>query len=128
MRQSSRLALFAALALALSWRPLAHAAEPSAEDLAVIESLQSQGVNLSQPQLVEFMFSFASVQHARRAGKALTADGFKSSVEPGRAGQDALLLARKRVLIDAQSMGELRGRFEELARGGQGRYEGWGLP
>jgi hypothetical protein len=25
-------------------------------------------------------------------------------------------------------MGELRGRFEELARGGQGRYEGWGLP
>jgi hypothetical protein len=116
-----------ALTLALAWSPLL-AGEPSAEDTAVIESLQGRGVDLTQPQLVEFMFSFTTVQHARRVGKSLSADGFRSTVEAGRAGQDTLLLARKEVVIDAQTLGELRTRFEALARSGQGQYEGWGMP
>jgi hypothetical protein len=118
------------LALALtvtSPQPL-RADEPSAEDTAVIESLQGQGVDLSEPLLVEFMFSFPGVQQARRVGKALAAEGFKSTVDAGGAGQDTLLLARKQVVIDAQTMGELRVRFEALARSGQGQYEGWGMP
>jgi hypothetical protein len=116
------------LALTLSWPVGAGGGEPSAEDTAVIESLQGQGVDLSQPQLVEFMFSFATVQHARRVGKTLAADGFRSTVEAGRAGQDTLLLARKQVVIDAQTLGDLRTRFEALARTSQGQYEGWGMP
>jgi hypothetical protein len=116
------------LALTLAWPVGAGAGEPSAEDTAVIESLQGQGVDLSQPQLVEFMFSFATVQHARRVGKRLAADGFRSTVEAGRAGQDTLLLARKQVVIDAQTLGDLRTRFEALARTSQGQYEGWGMP
>jgi hypothetical protein len=49
-------------------------------------------------------------------------------VEAGRAGQDTLLLARKQVVIDAQTLGDLRTRFEALARASQGQYEGWGMP
>ena len=121
-------ALASALALTLGWMPGVRAADPSAEDIAVIEALQSQGVDLSQPQLVEFLFSFQAVQPARSVGRTLASEGFRSTVEAGGNGKDVLLLARKRVVLSLQDIGALRVRFESLAKSAGGQYEGWGIP
>jgi hypothetical protein len=122
------LAFAAAIALHLVCTTAAAAAEPSAEDLAVIEALQDQGVDLTQPQLVEFLVSFQSVQPARTVGKTLAAEGFKSAIDTGGGGRDVLLLARKQVVLNAADMGALRVRLESLAKSAGGQYEGWGIP
>ena len=116
--------LFAALVVAST--PAANAAEPSAEDTEAIEALQSQGVDLSEPQLVEFMFSFQLAQQARQFGSSLASEGFRSTVERGD--DDVLLLARKRLVLSTEGIAALRERFETLAKSAGGRYEGWGVP
>jgi hypothetical protein len=128
MRTSRACALALAAALA-STACAAVADEPSAEDKAAIESLQSQGVDMSEPQLVEFLFSFRAASPARQVGKTLATEGFESKVEPAGAGsKEVLLLARKRLVLNAQEMAALRARFEDLARSAGGQYEGWGIP
>ena len=121
-------AFASALALGLAWTHGVRAADPSAEDTAVIEALQDQGVDLSQPQLVEFLFLFQAVQPARSVGKTLAGEGFRSTLEPRGNGMDVLLLARKRVVLSLQDIGALRARFEALAKSAGGQYEGWGIP
>lgn len=126
-------AMTAALALTVACATHASAADPSddadrPEDAVIIETLQSQGVDLTQPHLVEFLFSFTTAQPARTLGKTLAGEGFKSQVETVGAGQDVLLLARKRVVLSAEAMAALRERFETLARSTGGQYEGWGIP
>ena len=127
MRRMRIPTLALAAALAWTWGPV-HAAEPSEEDTAVIESLQSQGVDLTQPRLVEFLFSFQSVRPARQVGKTLAAEGFQNSIDPGGGGKDVLLLARKHVVLTPADITALRARFEALAKSAGGQYEGWGLP
>lgn len=115
----------ATLVAAFAWLPPAPA-QPSEEDTDAIEALRSQGVDLSEPQEVEFMFSFTTAQPARQVGKTLAAEGFRSKLESG--GKDVLLLARKRVRLDSQEIGALRTRFQDLAKTNGGQYEGWGIP
>jgi hypothetical protein len=116
----------AVLAAACACLPPALAAQPSEEDTDAIEALRSEGVDLSEPQEVEFLFSFRTAQPARQVGKTLAAEGFRSTLESG--GKDVLLLARKRVRLDPQEIGALRARFEALAGANGGQYEGWGIP
>ena len=126
MRQYALPCAVLAAALALAAAPAARAAEPSAEDAATIEALQSQGFDLSEPHLVEFMFSFQIVGNARQFGSTLANEGFRSKVETG--GEDVLLLARKRVVLSAEGIAALRERFEVQAKAAGGQYEGWGIP
>jgi hypothetical protein len=104
------------------------AGAPTPEDTDAIEALQSQGVDLSEPQLVEFMFSFQTAAPARQLGKTLAGEGFQGKLEPAGAGREVLLLVRKRMVLNAQDMGALRTRFETLAKSAGGQYEGWGVP
>jgi hypothetical protein len=114
-------------ALVLAICPSARSDEPAQEDAAAIEALQAQGVNLTEPQLVEFMFSFSGAQQARRVGKTLAQEGFRSNLERA-GGEGVLLLARKHMLVDERAFAELRARFEAMAKAGHGQYEGWGIP
>jgi hypothetical protein len=123
-----RVALLAAATLALGPSPGAVASEPSAEDLASIEAMASQGIDLAEPHELEFLLSFPRIEAAREAGKVLSKEGYTGKIQARRGGKDALLFARKRVTLDAQTLGELRERFDALAAAGGGRYEGWGLP
>lgn len=119
----------AVLAILALLRPaFAVGGEPSAEDLASIDAMHEQGIDLQQPQVIEFLVSFPRLQDARKAGKQLTKDGFTGKIEAKRGGRDALLFARKRVTVDAETLGSMRERFEAIAEAGGGRYEGWGLP
>jgi hypothetical protein len=118
-------ALCAALILAAASSP-GRTEEPSAEDSDAIEALRSQGIDLSEPQVVEFMFSFQGAQDARRFGKTLASEGFRSKVESG--GQDVLVLARKRVPLTVEDIAALRAHFQALAKAAGGQYEGWGIP
>jgi hypothetical protein len=123
----ARFTLPLCLVLALAAPPPARPDEPVQEDAAAIEALQGQGIDLAQPQMVEFMFSFAAAQPGRRLGKTLAQEGFRARLT--RAGeQDVVLLARKRMLIDERTLAALRARFEAMAKAEQGQYEGWGIP
>jgi hypothetical protein len=113
--------------LAVAACPPARSDQPVQEDAAAIEALQGQGIDLAQPQMVEFMFSFTAAQPGRRLGKTLAQEGFRARLT--RAGeQDVVLLARKRMLLDQRTLAALRARFEAMAKAEQGQYEGWGIP
>ncbi|MCC7547647.1 MAG: ribonuclease E inhibitor RraB [Burkholderiales bacterium] len=99
----------------------------AAQDRAAIEAMRAQGMDMAEPQTLEFAFYFPEKQGARRVMGALAADGFSGELRTE--GVDAFILfARKTMRVDLETLSGLRAQFEALAREAGGSYDGWGLP
>jgi len=99
----------------------------NAQDRAAVEAMRAQGIDLSKPQTLEFAFYFPQKQGARKVMSALAGDGFSGELRTE--GEDAFILfARKSMLVDADTLSQMRVRFEQLAKEAGGTYDGWGVP
>jgi len=111
--------------------PGAYAAElgeASAQDVAAIEAMRAQAIDLSEPRMLEFAFYFPERQGARKAMTVLANDGFSGELR-AEGGDDAyILFARKAILVDVETLSALRIKFEALAKEASGTYDGWGVP
>jgi len=107
-----------------------HAAEDTPgleQDRAAVEAMRAQGVDLSQPQTIEFAFYFPEKAAARKVMGALAGEGFTGELHTE--GSDAFILfARKSLQVDAATLGTMRMRFEGMAKELGGSYDGWGVP
>jgi hypothetical protein len=102
--------------------------DASAQDVAAIEAMRAQDIDLSEPRMLEFAFYFPQRQGARKAMNALANDGFSGELR-AEGGEDAFILfARKAIRVDVDTLSALRIRFETLAKEAGGTYDGWGVP
>jgi len=100
----------------------------SAQDVAAIEAMRAQDMDLSEPRMLEFAFYFPERQSARRAMNALTNDGFSAELRAEGDGDAFILFARKAIRVDVETLSALRTQFEAMAKEAGGTYDGWGVP
>jgi hypothetical protein len=98
------------------------------EDAEAIAELKQAGIDLGKPQTIDFAFYFPQRKAAQRVAPKLAAQGFKTRIVPAGGGQDYLVYARKRIIVNEAVMLEWRSKFEALAASEQGEYDGWGSP
>jgi regulator of RNase E activity RraB len=98
------------------------------EDADAIAELRAEGVDLNQPQTIDFAFLFPDLESAERLAPKLQAKGFQTRIRPAGGGQDYLLYARMQILITRDAMAEWRRQFEAMAKAENGEYDGWGSP
>jgi len=102
--------------------------EASAQDVAAIEAMRAQDIDLSEPRMLEFAFYFPQRQGARKAMSALANEGYSGELR-AESGDDAyILFARKAMRVDVETLSALRLQFEALAKEAGGTYDGWGVP
>jgi hypothetical protein len=102
--------------------------DASAQDVAAIEAMRAQDIDLSEPRMLEFAFYFPERQGARRAMSALANDGFSGELRAEGGGDAFILFARKAIRVDVETLSALRVQFEALAKEAGGTYDGWGVP
>jgi hypothetical protein len=98
------------------------------EDAEAIAELHELGLDLTKPQTIEFAFLFPELKPAQRLAPKLQARGFQTRIRPAGGGKDYFLYARKRMVVTADAMRDLRRQFEALAKAEKGEYDGWGAP
>jgi hypothetical protein len=107
--------------------------EPSARkdpDQAVLKELRKAGANLSKPREVIHFLYFPTQVAAEKAGIGLRGEGYAIDVRPAaNAGENTpnpwLMEARVHMIVDENTVGPMRAKFEELAAAGSGEYDGW---
>ena len=117
-----------ALCVGLACAPGSTFAQKPSEDAAAYKPCAAPGIDLSEPQWLEFLFHFPSREGAQAAWDWLAGRGFKGKLEPAGNGKDYLLFATKRVVVDEPTLLDMREQFEVLAQENGGTYEGWGMP
>jgi hypothetical protein len=56
------------------------------------------------------------------------AEGYKTEVGPGKGTPNYLVLATRSMMLVGSEMTLIRQKFDELAAGEDGDYDGWGTP
>jgi hypothetical protein len=95
-------------------------------DQQVLDQLKKAGSDLSKPHNIDFFLYFPKEALANEAAKDIEADVDTVKVELGADKQNWLCLGNKRIVPDHDKLVALRKRFNEVARKGNGLYDGWG--
>lgn len=95
-------------------------------DAAALEQLAKSGSDLSKLHRIDFTLHFPSQFSAQRAELQLTALAFLDiNVEKGKAGNEWIIHAWKRMYPLASDLQGLRDKLELIAAEGHGTYDGW---
>jgi hypothetical protein len=95
-------------------------------DQQVLDQLKKAGSDLSKLHNIDFFLYFSTKDLANDAAKSIEGDVDAVKVELGADKQTWLCFANKRMVPDHDKLVALRKRFNEVARKGQGIYDGWG--
>ena len=101
-------------------------AEKADPDSAVLTQLKKAGSDLSKPHDIDFFLYFPKEAAAKEAAKDIEANVDTVKVELGPDKQNWLCFGNKRMVPDHDKLVALRKRFNEVARKGNGLYDGWG--
>src|SRR5690242_4175586 len=107
----------------VEWSQRRHLRWPS--DKECVEIMRQDGVDLSQPRMLEFWLDFPSRDLASKAIPEATAQGFEASVSGGGPGSpQPLLVVRKQLIPATVELAQVRERLTPLARKYGGSYRG----
>jgi hypothetical protein len=95
-------------------------------DQQVLDQLKKAGSDLSKPHDIDFFLYFPKEAAAKEAAKDIETNVDTVKVELGADKQNWLCFGNKRMVPDHDKLVALRKRFNEVARKGNGLYDGWG--
>lgn len=96
------------------------------EDKIAIEEAKAALGNIRRPLKISHYLYVPHKDQAETLGKRVSESGFSIVVSPGALGNDWLVLASKKQLLDERTISELREFFSELAESvAGGEYDGW---
>lgn len=103
---------------------------PEEGDRLIVKELRKMGVNLARPREVIHFLYFPTQVAAEKAGIGLRGEGYAIDVRPAaNAGENPpnpwLMEARNHTVVDENTVGPMRAKFESLADAGSGEYDGW---
>ena len=99
--------------------------EPDPDQL-VLDQLRKAGSDLSKPHNIDLFLYFPSEASANEAAKGIEGEVDAVKVELGADKKNWLCFANKRMVPDHEKLVALRRRLDEVARKGNGVYDGWG--
>lgn len=104
------------------------ALEGSADpDAKVLIQMASLGADLGKPHEPEFVFEAGTLACAMTIGDRVRALGFEVELyAPNDENPDHLVVAKRRMLLELDTLVRLSARFEALADAHGARYDGWG--
>ena len=95
-------------------------------DGQVIDQLRKAGADLSQPRDTVHYLYFQTEDGAKIAADKLRTHGLTAVVQPAAAGSDPWLVkANHDLVVNADSIREIRRVVEDAAKAGGGEYDGW---
>ena len=95
-------------------------------DQGVLDQLKKAGSDLSKPHNIEFFLYFPTEAAANEAAKAIGGLGCDVKVQLAADKTNWLCFANRLMVPDSDTLVGLRSRFNEIARKGNGEYDGWG--
>ena len=109
---------------------LESAATPSDKDKQVLRQLRRAKADLSRSREVVHYLYFPTQVAAERASQHLRGEGYMIDVRPAANAAENppnpwLMEARTFTVVDEATVQPMRQKFEELAAGGGGEYDGW---
>jgi hypothetical protein len=99
---------------------------PDDLDGQVLKQLTEAGSDLSRPHNIEFYLHFPDKEHAERACRTLSMDGYNGEVDSTGKGSGFMCGLTKRLVPSYRTMVNIRQRMDGLAKAGNGEYDGWG--
>jgi regulator of RNase E activity RraB len=108
---------------------LGRKSRPSLDELdqAVLEQMRSLGWDMSEERLIENFLYFPTLEAAERAGDELRGLGYDAKVGPGADGENWLVQANVRRVVEIEVIRAQRSELTSLASAGGGEYDGWGV-
>ena len=109
------------------------------QDFILLRQVRARGINLNEPQSVDFVLFLASEEAANVVSNALRNEGFATSMKeaqiqyarnrakPGNAQEGYLVTARRTLALYPAELAKMRGRLNEIALAQKGIYCGWQL-
>jgi hypothetical protein len=114
---------------------IAHAADPGTEelmldedasDIEVLDQLAAAGSDLTRPHEVTFYIYCASQESNSAACRATEEQlGFTTTTGREEASGQHLCVATAYLSLSIQKLRELRPKLHRIAKGCEGRYDGW---
>ena len=103
---------------------------PGQADKRVLKQLRRLGANLSRPREVIHFLYFPTQVAAEQASHQLRGEGYMIDVRPAANAAENppnpwVMEARNYVVVDESNVQAMRQKFEDLAEGGGGEYDGW---
>ena len=107
------------------------------QDWILLRQARARGLNLEEPQSVDFVLFLASEEAANVVSDELRKDGFATSMKqaqiqyarnrskPGEAQEGYLVTAKRTLALYPAELAKLRTRFNEIASAQKGIYCGW---
>ena len=107
------------------------------QDWILLRQARARGVNMTQPQNVDFVLFLASQEAANVVAEELRKDGFATSMKeasiqyarsrgrPGEPQSGYLVTAKRTLALYPAELAKLRTRLNELALAQRGIYCGW---
>ncbi|HEX9270034.1 MAG TPA: ribonuclease E inhibitor RraB [Candidatus Limnocylindria bacterium] len=104
------------------------AAQPGGDDQQVLDQLRRAGADLTKPRDIRHYLYFPSAATARSAADRLRASGYTVDVHASptpKPGEDWAVVANRVMVVNAETIRTERSLMDEVARQGQGVYDGW---
>ena len=103
---------------------------PAEGDKLILKQLSKMGADLEQPREVLNYLYVPTLEASHQACAALREEGYEvAEREAANAANNPpnpwLVLATKTMIVDAQSVDEMRNKFEKIAAEAHGEYDGW---
>ena len=99
--------------------------EPDPDQL-VLDQLKKAGSDLSKPHDIDIFLYFPTEAAANEGAKDVKVEVDSVKVQLGADKKNWLCFATKRMVPDHDKLVAMRKRFNEIARKGNGEYDGWG--
>jgi hypothetical protein len=95
-------------------------------DQQVLDQLKKAGSDLSKPHNIDFFLYFSNEALAKDAANSIDGEVDTVKVQLGADKKNWLCFANKRMVPDHDRLSVMRKRFNNVARKGNGVYDGWG--
>ena len=97
----------------------------SACNARVIDELREAGSDMDAPHLLEFYLYFPTRAAADRAGKALAARGYETSVDGPDEDKEFQLYVAREAKLELAAIDKLEVELKQVATAEKGYYDGW---
>jgi Regulator of ribonuclease activity B len=99
--------------------------KPQTQDAQGLAQLAKSGSGLQQLHQFDFTLRFPTQKAAERAEMQLIGLAFATKIEPGKAGDERVIKASKKMFPVEPDLLGLRDKLNAIAEAGRGVYEGW---
>ena len=95
-------------------------------DQQVLDQLKKAGSDLSKPHNIDFFLYFPTEPSAKEASKDIAGEVDTVKAELAADKKNWMCRANKRMVPNHDNLVAMRKRFDQIARKGNGVYDGWG--